>query len=116
MPFGKKVAYQGRQVTVLFQLDRKGIAALAVGPEMRSVVQDFTTTHALPAAQSISPVRTGDYISHFEVGEDFATLPPSTRYAASPGSSPTPPPTPSSWRSARNDGNRCPGTPTSAIT
>ncbi len=50
-----KVVYRGVHVTARFELDRKGIAACAMGPELRTVVLTFAGAEAKPYAVSISP-------------------------------------------------------------
>lgn len=51
----RKTVYRGRNVTVEFELDRKGIAACAMGPELRASVLDLAEHEAKPFAVSISP-------------------------------------------------------------
>jgi len=54
------------RVSVRFVLDRAGIAACAVGPELRDAVHAIAAS-ALPYAEMISPVDTGDYATSWEV-------------------------------------------------
>ena len=72
------------RVRVRFVLDRKGIAACAVGPELRAAVHDIAAS-ALPYAELISPVDTGDYATSWEVVDTIVTdigHPPMARVAA----------------------------------
>lgn len=53
-PKGRRV-YTGRNVTVHFDLDRKGIAECAMGPELHGSVVALATNEAMPYAIGISP-------------------------------------------------------------
>jgi hypothetical protein len=70
--------FSGFNVIVRFELDRRGIAEIAVGPELRDAVNDIVETRARPYAISISEAfrRTGQYIASFEVNATHVVLPP----------------------------------------
>lgn len=72
-------------VRVRFRLNKKGIAACAVGPELRDAVHDIAAT-ALPFAELFSPVgRTGEYARSWEIVDtivDDIGDPPMPRVAA----------------------------------
>lgn len=56
MPLGeRRRVYTGRHVNVEFEMDPKGIAACAVGPQLRDACHDVVVTRALPYAYGISP-------------------------------------------------------------
>lgn len=73
------------RVHVRFVLDKKGIAACAVGPELRDAVHDIAAV-ALPFAELFSPVgRTGEYARSWEIVDtivDDIGKPPMPRGAA----------------------------------
>ncbi|MEU7905312.1 hypothetical protein [Actinoplanes sp. NPDC049118] len=72
------------EVRVRFVLDKKGIAACAVGPELRHAVHDIAAT-ALPYAEFISPRDTGDYERSWEIVDTIVTdigRPPMARVTA----------------------------------
>ncbi len=54
--FGRRTVYRGRTVRIDFKPDRKGIAAMAIGPEVTALVVQVAEQKALPYAISISPV------------------------------------------------------------
>jgi len=60
------------RVHVRFVPDKKGIAACAVGPELRHAVHDIAAS-AMPYAELISPVDTGDYATSWEVVDTIVT-------------------------------------------
>lgn len=78
---GKRV-YTGRHVNVNFELDRKGIAKCAVGPDLRDACHDIIVNRALPYALSIAPRSSNNepghqhYADHFEVDDTTTGLPP----------------------------------------
>lgn len=57
--FGRRTVHRGRHIRIDFQPDRRGIAALAVGPEITALVRLVAESKAKPYAVSISPV--GDH-------------------------------------------------------
>ena len=59
-----KVVYRSRNVKVEFKLNRKGIAACALGPELRASCNRVVRERALPFAVSISP-RSDDDHQHY---------------------------------------------------
>ena len=72
------------RVIVRFRLDKQGIAACAVGPELRHAVHDIAAT-ALPFAELFSPVQTGEYARSWEIVDtivDDIGKPPMPRVAA----------------------------------
>lgn len=73
------------QVVVRFVLDKEGIAACAVGPELRHAVHDIAAT-ALPFAELFSPVgESGEYVRSWEIVDTVVTdigEPPMARVAA----------------------------------
>lgn len=72
------------QVRVRFVLNKKGLAECAVGPELRDAVHDIAAA-ALPYAELISPVHTGDYATSWEVVDTIVAdigTPPMARVAA----------------------------------
>ncbi|HEX8632239.1 MAG TPA: hypothetical protein VF755_29120 [Catenuloplanes sp.] len=71
-------------VRVRFVLDKAGIAACAVGPELRDAVHDVAAS-ALPYAELISPTDSGEYLRSWEVVDTVVTDvgdPPMPRVAA----------------------------------
>lgn len=78
---GRSRAYTGRQVTVDFELNMKGIARCALGPELKAACHNIVATRALPYAVSISPRSTRKhphYQDQFHT-EDTTGI-PRTRY------------------------------------
>lgn len=72
---------------VRFVLNRKGIAACAVGPELKQAVHDIAEHRAKPFAEAISEQfrDTGEYAESFEVNDTFTHeigKPPMLRVAA----------------------------------
>ncbi len=75
------VAYK---VHVVFKPDKKGIAAVAVGPELRKACHDLVEHKAKPYAVAISPIgdpgdrrgpyTPGDYISSWVVLDTFTVI------------------------------------------
>jgi hypothetical protein len=55
MPMGRRPVFRSRRIHVDFELDRQGIAEIAVGPELRNACHDVVAHKALPYAISISP-------------------------------------------------------------
>lgn len=72
-----KVVYRSRDVTVRFEMDYKGIAALALGPRLAAVVFDVASRKAMPYAISVSPRsdrrRDGDNRAHYQ--DSFRVVP-----------------------------------------
>jgi hypothetical protein len=60
------------RVVVRFKLDRDGIAACAIGPELRRAVHAIAAA-ALPYAELISPIDTGDYERSWEIVDTIVT-------------------------------------------
>lgn len=60
------------RVVVRFKLNKRGIAACAVGPELRDAVHDIAAS-ALPYAELISPRDTGEYSTSWEVVDTIVT-------------------------------------------
>ncbi len=50
-----RLVYRGRNLTVYFDLDRKGMARVAVGEELKAAVTEVVAERALPYARSSSP-------------------------------------------------------------
>lgn len=72
MPRGLgKVVYRSRNVTVQFRLDRKGIAACAVGDDLRDAVYKVAAHKAMPYAISISPRSGNDDEGHQHYQDSF---------------------------------------------
>lgn len=72
----RKTVYRGRHVTVEFELNRRGIARCAVGPELKAACHGVVETRALPYAVSISPRssrRHQHYQDSFRVDDDTWT-------------------------------------------
>lgn len=72
------LVYRGRHVTVTFELDRKGIAVMAVGKELRHSCHEVVAK-ALPYAVSISPRSSRDhqhYQDSFVTESTLTGLPP----------------------------------------
>lgn len=65
-------AYRGRNVVVVFELDRKGIARCAMGPELRASVMLLAENEAKPYAISISP-RSDRQHQHY--ADSFSVVP-----------------------------------------
>lgn len=82
MPYGRHTVYRGRYVKADFELDRKGIAVYAIGPELREACHDLAEHKAKPYAMSISPIDSGDYVGSFEVRDQFTTINRLRRVAA----------------------------------
>lgn len=74
MPLGRHTVYRGRYVKADFQLDVKGIAAIAVGPRLRDACNTVVERKAKPYAMSISPIDSGEYIRSFKVADQYTTL------------------------------------------
>lgn len=62
---GRRV-YRGRHVIVSFDMDRKGIAALAMGPELEAAVIHLAEHTAKPYAISLSPRSRENTEEHFQ--------------------------------------------------
>lgn len=78
--------YTGRRLTVDFELDRDGIAEIAVGPHLKDAVRHLAEHRAKPYAISISPVRKGKgggtYIRSFRVKDEHTVIAAMCRVAA----------------------------------
>lgn len=78
--------YTGRRLTVDFELDRDGIAEIAVGPRLKDAVHHLAEHRAKPYAISISPVWKGKgggtYIRSFQVKDDHTVIAAMRRVAA----------------------------------
>lgn len=70
--YGKKTVYRGRTLSIGFKMDRKGIAACAMGPELLASVISIAEKRALPYAVSISPRTTRKHV-HYQ--DSFLVIP-----------------------------------------
>jgi hypothetical protein len=66
------VVYRGTHVTVEFDLDRKGIAELAMGPKMRQGILDFAEGPLKSYAIGISPRSSKE---HQHYADSFVVVP-----------------------------------------
>lgn len=70
--------YRGNNLTVEFEMDRKGIAKCAVGKELRAATTSTVVDRALPYAKSISPYNPNSkgphYRDSFRVTQGFRTI------------------------------------------
>lgn len=74
-----RVVYRGQHVTVSFNMDRKGIAKVAMGPELAAAVINLAETKAKPFAVSISP-RSNRAHQHY--ADSFTVVPGTETIAA----------------------------------
>jgi hypothetical protein len=79
MAAGREV-YRGRHVIVSFQMDRSGIAQIAMGPKLLAAVLDLAETKAKPYAESISP--RSDRDDHVHYADSFVVVPGTAWIAA----------------------------------
>lgn len=71
MGYRRRTVYRGRHCKVDFELDRKGIAAIAMSDELLDAVTEVVTDRALPYAISVSPRSTREH-KHFQ--DSFAVI------------------------------------------
>jgi hypothetical protein len=76
---GRRLVYPGKTVQVYFELDRPGIAAIAMGPQLAAAVIDLATTKALPYAIEASP-RSAEHHRHYQ--DSFVVVPGTAWIAA----------------------------------
>lgn len=79
MPKGRLV-FRGSKVMVHFDMDRKGIAACAMGPELAGEVMKLATRQALPYAISVSPRSSRTDKVHYQ--DSFVAVPGTAWVAA----------------------------------
>jgi hypothetical protein len=81
----RHTVYRGRTVVVDFDMDRRGIAEIAVGPELKAAVHTVAETEAKPYAISISPRSTRrhqHYMDSFSVKDTHTVITGMRRVAA----------------------------------
>lgn len=69
----RRTVYRSPHVKVEFEMDRKGIAEIAMGPRLREAVLDFAENEAKPYAVSISP--RSDRQDHVHYADSFHVVP-----------------------------------------
>jgi hypothetical protein len=83
---GRTVVYASPQLICEFELNRAGIAKIAVSAPVKAAVHSLVVRRAMPYAIQISPVRTYDYVSSFNAVDTYAVIagmpPPSNGAAA----------------------------------
>lgn len=71
----RSTVYVSPRMVVQFELDRGGIAKLAVGPELRAATRSLVVQHAMPFAISISPHGdTLEYVSSWRADDTYAVI------------------------------------------
>jgi hypothetical protein len=71
----KHVVYVSERMVCEFEMDRDGIARVAVGSELKEAVHHLVERKAMPFAVSISPIgRTRDYVSSWRVIDTYAVI------------------------------------------
>lgn len=66
-----ELVYPGRHVRVWFELDRRGIQACAVGPELAAATRACATREAMPYAIRISPRSNNNEPGHKHYQDSF---------------------------------------------
>src|SRR5215218_9032714 len=77
LPNRRERVYTGRYVTIDFELDRAGIAKIAVGSDLRDAVRSVVEHRAKPYAIGISPRsnrKHKHYADSFEVRTGYTTI------------------------------------------
>lgn len=69
----RRTVYRSPTVKVEFEMDRKGIAEIAMGPRLRETVLAFAENEAKPYAVSISP--RSDREDHVHYADSFHVVP-----------------------------------------
>lgn len=71
----KHVVYVSDRMVCEFEMDRDGIARIAVGAELKAAVHDLVERKAMPYAISISPIgRTREYVSSWQAVDTYAVI------------------------------------------
>jgi hypothetical protein len=71
---GRTVVYASPQLICEFELNRAGIAKIAVSAPVKAAVHSLVVRRAMPYAIQISPVRTYDYVSSFNAVDTYAVI------------------------------------------
>jgi hypothetical protein len=103
---GRVNVFRGRHVIVDFQMDRKGMARCAMGPELADAVHSVVEDRAMPYAIGISPVSDRNhehYVEAFSTIMGTATIRSLRRVAALLINS-SPHAAAVEWGNARTDG------------
>ncbi len=69
-----KVVYRRAHVQVNYEHNHKGVAAIAVSPNVFAALNQIVVREAMPYAMSISPVYLGTYRASFELRNDVVRV------------------------------------------